>query len=199
MPRTATKPKKKDQGPLIVHTKSEPFYKAFLFPEKNPDMIVDTSGDTFSDTPENAIRALFRDMSTEIKNKIPDCMFMFEDEELDTENLEKSPYAKNLVLLHLTANWAEELEAAKTVVGDDDLDYIVRIKDLHEGYTTSLQDYSIEFIQLKSNTKTPPYDWQLIKLKLVVPDPDRRSPLLPERIDIGCKSNDSSGVSVTKF
>lgn len=180
MPRPSKK-EKKDQAPLVIHEKSMPFYKAFLFPEQNPDMIVDTSGDTFSSTPENALLALFESLSNDVIDKIPMRELFFMDEPVEHDESNTSPYAKNVVMIRITANWDEELKNAKSDGGAHD--FIVAIRDLHDGYTTSLQDYEIKWITLKSNSKEN-FTWHLERLHLAVPDKEKMSPLFPEEIRI---------------
>jgi len=172
---------KKEKEPLVIHERSEPFYKAFIFPEQNPDMIVDTSGDMFSNTPEEAIIALFESTPHDTLMRIPLRVMLLGEEEVDHDSSNDSPYAGNVVLLRLHANWDEEFENAKGESSEHE--FMIRLKDLTAGYTTTLQDYVISFISMKATDPANPI-FKVTTATLDVSDPDKCPAMMPKQIKI---------------
>jgi hypothetical protein len=172
---------KKEFGELVINEKSDFFYKAFCFPEQDPDMIVDTSTDTFSMTPEDAIYSLFEQMPTEVMNKIPNrMMFTFDDQEVDYDESQTSPYAKDVILLRLFANNKEQFDASKKEGGDHD--FVLALKELTDGYTMQCQDYTMELLEVKSDPGVTV--WRLKHIRLKALDPDRKTSTMPDEIRI---------------
>lgn len=172
---------KKEKEPLIIHERSEPFYKAFIFPEQNPDMIVDTSGDLFSPTPEDAVIALFESTPRDTLLRIPLRVMFLGEEEVDHDASNDSPYAGNVVLLRIHTNWDEEFVKAKGESSEHE--FMFRLKDLTAGYTTTIQDYVISYITMKAADPANPI-FKVTKAILDVAEPEKCSSLMPAQIKI---------------
>lgn len=188
MPRTAKK-EKKPKEELIIRTPSDAFYKAFIFMTDPPEMQTDISGDTFSKTPDGAIRSLLANMSKEEILQIPQIIWNigFNGQECDPVCIDpdnQNPHMKTIVMIRLHANYAAEMEdptAEYHELSDDE--FYLKLKALKEGYSMGVQDYDIRVIEIRSNSPSDS-DVKVTKLELEVSDPERANPAFPQAISL---------------
>lgn len=184
MPRARTKPPKKDQGELVLSKPAAPVYKAFCFPDDDSDMIVDTSGDTFSASPEDAIRALFQQMPGDILAKITIAsLFTKNDQPIEVDADATTDKAiRYLVMIRIIANDVDEFEAAKSEGGD--YDFMLRLKDLTQGYLNAMQDYTIEELHLRNEGTGEAPKWKIISATIRATDPSAMTSTMPIKISL---------------
>lgn len=188
MPKTATK-KKKDQGELVVRTPSEPFYKAFLVPDKNVETIVDVSGDTFSYTMEDAVLAELYRHSMEELFKISLAELFIGDEEVDIDSVSSEDYSGSIVIMAIRATYDAEFEAGKVPAEDvvetseKPREFMFRMKALAEGYGLGIQDYRIEVLKMVKSSPEGS-DFTIKECKLRIDDVQHKNAAFPDTLDI---------------
>lgn len=198
MPRKKSE-NKKEKEPLVIHTPSGSFYKAFMFPTDPPEMQVDISGDTFSHTPEQAVRACLMHLTKDELVSIP---FMILNM-METNNIVEIPEdkvnerMKQLVLIRLIANNVEDFEKASTEcdpglvdekataeyepISEDE--FWLQVKALKEGYSMGVQDYTVNYLETKTKSAMDP-EIQIIRGEFEVSDPETANSAFPKTIVI---------------
>lgn len=198
MPRKKSE-NKKEKEPLVIHTPSGSFYKAFMFPTDPPEMQVDISGDTFSHTPEQAVRACLMHLTKDELVSIP---FMILNM-METNNIVEIPEdkvnerMKQLVLIRLIANNVEDFEKASTEcdpglvdekataeyesISEDE--FWLQVKALKEGYSMGVQDYTVKYLETKTKSAMDP-EIQIIRGEFEVSEPETANSAFPKTIVI---------------
>lgn len=179
MPRTkkaATEEKKE----FVPSHPSEPFFKAFMFEEQTPDMMVDIGGDTFSDTIEGAIRTVFADMPLAKKMKIPNLTPLINDVIVEREPEALLDCMNKVIVIQMRCHEVEEFEAAKSNVGPDN--FVLQLNKCPAGYIVALQEYILESCQAWA--KGPNEVFHLTHATLNVADPDSASKLFPATVQV---------------
>ena len=201
MPRKKNE-NKKEKEPLIIHTPSGSFYKAFMFPTNPPEMQVDTSGDTFAYTPEQAIRACLKNLTVDELMSIPYIIVNIwnQDDTLEIPENKVNERMKELVLIRLIANNVEDFERAvakhdSQLINDGDEnataeyepvsedEFWLRIKALKEGYSMGVQDYTIRYLETRTKSASDP-EMKIIRAEFEVSDPDTANTAFPKTIMI---------------
>ena len=180
MPRKAAE--KKDKGELIVLTPSESFYQAFLFPTDPPEMQTDISGDTFSHTPEQALRALISHLTLDEVTRIPSVLWTIDGENVAIK--ESNPHLNKLVMIRIFANSQEDYEKATAnyePISEDE--FWVRLKDLDNGYSMGVQDYDIVSCSIRTKTVNDT-QFSVDRMELEVSDPERANPAFPTSLGL---------------
>lgn len=185
MPRKKNE-NKKEKEPLVIHTPSGSFYKAFMFPTDPPEMQVDISGDTFSHTPEQAIRACLMHLSKDEMVSIPFMILnmMESDESVDIPEDKMNERMKQLVLIRLIANDIEDFEKATAEyepISEDE--FWLQVKALKEGYSMGVQDYTVKYLETKTKSAMDP-EIQIIRGEFEVSDPETANSAFPKTIVI---------------
>lgn len=188
MAKKVTKKDKKEE-PLVVRTPADSIYKAFIFTKEPPEMMTDVSGDTFSHTPEDAVYNCLEKLPKHLLLRIPFGNFFQESDPLEVADDLANPMMSRILVVRLFANYDEEYAAA--VKSCEDIDcgphaFWLRLKDLKEGYSMGLQEYTFSYLQIKMTSKDYT-ELKALQCDLVVPDRERCNPSLPEEIHIDIK------------
>lgn len=198
MPRKKNE-NKKEKEPLVIHTPSGSFYKAFMFPTDPPEMQVDISGDTFSHTPEQAVRACLMHLTKDEIVSIPFTLvnMLVTNEPIEIPEDKVNERMKQLVLIRLIANNVEDFEKASAQYDSELVDekataeyepvsedeFWLQVKALKEGYSMGVQDYTVKYLEIKTKSPTDP-EIQIIRGEFEVSDPDTANSAFPKTIVI---------------
>ena len=180
MPRPKKAKPEEVKEPLVMTQPSEPFYKAFMFEEQVTDMIVDVSGDNFSDTIEGAIKTLFAEMSTAKILDIPELVPLVDDEELRRNEDGLNENLNRIIVIQMRCHDVEEFKAAKGDSGPDS--FWLELKKCPAGYVVALQEYTIS--QLNMYTKSTEMIFHLTYIRMVGSDDMCKSELFPQVVEI---------------
>ena len=198
MPRKKNE-NKKEKEPLVIHTPSGSFYKAFMFPTDPPEMQVDISGDTFSHTPEQAVRACLMHLTKDEIVSIPFTLvnMLITNEPIEIPEDKVNERMKQLVLIRLIANNVEDFEKASAECDPELVDenataeyepisedeFWLQVKALKEGYSMGVQDYTVKYLETKTKSATDP-EIQIIRGEFEVSDPETANSAFPKTIVI---------------
>lgn len=200
MPRKKNE-NKQEKEPLIIHTPSGSFYKAFMFPTDPPEMQVDISGDTFSHTPEQAVRACLMHLTKDELVSIPFMILnmMESDNVVEIPEDKVNERMKQLVLIRLIANDVEDFEKATAdydrglIKGSENAtaeyepisedEFWLQVKALKEGYSMGVQDYTVKYLETKTKSAMDP-EIQIIRGEFEVSDPETANSAFPKTIVI---------------
>ena len=185
MPKTATK-KKKDHGELVVRTPSQPFYKAFIVPNRPVETIVDVSGDTFSYTMEEAVLAALYKESWEKLCEIQISELFIQDQEVDIDMV-SAEHIGSVVLMAVRATYDAEFEAG--LIQEEEVvegskkpkEFMFRMKALSEGYGLGIQDYSFETITIRKPKADGP-EYVIEKCVLRIDDVAHKNAAFPDTL-----------------
>ena len=198
MPRKKNE-NKKEKEPLVIHTPSGSFYKAFMFPTDPPEMQVDISGDTFSHTPEQAVRACLMHLTKDEIISIPFTLvnMLITNEPIEIPEDKVNERMKQLVLIRLIANNVEDFEKASAEYDPELVDekttaeyesisedeFWLQVKALKEGYSMGVQDYTVKYLETKTKSPTDP-EIQIIRGEFEISDPETANSAFPKTIVI---------------
>ena len=160
----------------MASTPSDPFYKCFMFKEQSPDMIVDTSGDTFSHFAGDALRSMFDNMEQSMLMLIPNRLMMIGDDPVDYDPDTCNENMGRIVMLQLKAHDVNEFNAAKSDEGEND--FRLELRKMPSGYVVALQEYTIKSIVM--DAKGPNAPFRVVRCEVKVDDVDTMSPMFAE-------------------
>lgn len=170
---------------LVIREPGKPFYKAFIIEKEPSEMQLDVSGDTFSNSIEDAIRALFQHLSMDKLLQFPVIDFFFNMKPMDVDRKNINQLLKKVLVVKLRANYGAEMEDATAEYDSPnlgDVEFYARLKSLTEGYSMGIQDYMIE--ELEMNTKKQGETPHLVTITLVVEDTERMNPEFPQTLTV---------------
>lgn len=177
-------PKKKIESTpkeeFVATTPSEAFYKCFMFKDQAADMIVDTSGDTFSWSLGDALRSMFNSMDQSTLMAIPNRTMLIGDDQVAYDHDFCNENLSRVVIIQLKAHEVSELEAAKSDATD--IDFRLELRKMPAGYVVALQEYNIQTIVMESKSPNAPF--AVTRCELVVDNVDTMSPMFPENLTI---------------
>ena len=175
-----TKKQMKDEDPLVMYPASEPFFKAFVFPTDDSEMVVDTGGDIFSVDPPSAVKQLFDEMDQDLMTRIPN-VDLIDDKGNPIENQATADeHLGRIMLIRMVMNWNEEFKKIRTKVSNEYM--IMELKDSKEGYQIRMQDYNLTSVTLKMDPDTKKF--KLAAFNAVAMDLDNCISEMPESFGI---------------
>lgn len=181
-PKKLTKQQKKNQDPLTCYNYSKPFFKAFIFPSPETEMIVDTSGDVFAKSPVGAVELMLDELDQDTLLQIPDLELLDQDgNPMENQIKTSNDSLRRIVLIRMVTNWDAELIKINTPVSDEYMN--LELKDLHEGYQMQMQDYELSQVTLQMSD--PAAHHFIVKRFLAKStDPDRTLGDMPEEFSL---------------
>lgn len=174
--------KKKEQKPLELASKSPAFYRAYMvLPDAEFVPQVDVSGDTFSNSPENAIRALIGRSTTEELTSLTVPIFLVGEDELEVK---KERNVTTIAIMRFIAHNIEEFKDATCIYEPiSDIEFMLKLKLLTDGYSLGIQDYECEEMTIQFNAPVAT-EAHLKSAHLVVVDEDKANLAFPHDIYI---------------
>lgn len=164
---------------FVAVQQSDPFFKCFMFKEPNPDMIVDTSGDTFSHSAGDALWSLFEHMSMSDMMLIPHRTMLICDDAVDYDDDASNPNMGKVVMIQLKAHSDAQFQAAKS--DDSGVDFRLELAKMPDGYIVALQEYDLVDVYMEAKSPNSPFRVTRATIKA---DAETMSPMFPETLTI---------------
>lgn len=181
-PKKLTKNQKKHEDPLVCCNPSKPFYKAFIFPSPDTEMIVDTSGDVFAHNPVMAVQLALDDLDQKTLLEIPDLELIDQDgNPIENQIKDSNENLRRIMLIRMTMNWEAELIKINTPISDDYMN--LELKDAHEGYQMMMQDYELSQVTLKMDDPAT-HHFKVSRFLCKTMDTDRSMDEMPDEFSL---------------